>query len=209
MWFAPKIATGDRRADAARSFAAPSAAPRGSSPASSTETVFFLLLSPIMWFGHTLFLAGLVRPGDRLDRPGARRSHRAVGDAAQAAVAAHRCSAGVCILILAVTVPAAIPYALFIAGGPALSIPLAVFTARPRVGRALRASASAGCRRKPRRRSRWPRWRCPRSSGRRARGLDMLDNASHRTRGRCDRWASIMAARAATRRDGPRSTRNS
>ena len=25
-----------------------------------TETIFFLLLSPIMWFGHTLFLAGLL-----------------------------------------------------------------------------------------------------------------------------------------------------
>jgi membrane glycosyltransferase len=34
-----------------------------------------------------------------------------------------------------VTHPSAIPYALFIAGGLALSVPLAVFTALPRVGR--------------------------------------------------------------------------
>ena len=39
--------------------------------------------------------------------------------------------------MLAFTVPAAIPYALFIAGGPALSIPLAVITSWPSVGRAL------------------------------------------------------------------------
>jgi len=34
-------------------------------------------------------------------------------------------------------VPAAVPYALFIAGGPALSIPLAVISSWPAVGRAL------------------------------------------------------------------------
>jgi len=42
-----------------------------------------------------------------------------------------------CILILAFTVPSAITYALFIAGGPALSIPLAVVTSWPGVGRAM------------------------------------------------------------------------
>ena len=41
------------------------------------------------------------------------------------------------IAILAATHPSAIPYALFLAGGPALSIPFAVITARPGVGRAL------------------------------------------------------------------------
>jgi membrane glycosyltransferase len=42
-----------------------------------------------------------------------------------------------CILVLAFTVPSAILYALFIAGGPALAIPLAVMTSWPGVGRAL------------------------------------------------------------------------
>ena len=41
------------------------------------------------------------------------------------------------ISVLGLTVPSAIPYALFIAGGPLLSIPLAVITASPAVGRAL------------------------------------------------------------------------
>ena len=41
------------------------------------------------------------------------------------------------VIVLALTVPAAVPYALFIAAGPLLSIPLAVITARPRIGHAL------------------------------------------------------------------------
>jgi FkbM family methyltransferase len=39
--------------------------------------------------------------------------------------------------VLGLTVPAAIPYALFLAGGLVLSIPFAVLTAAPRLGRAL------------------------------------------------------------------------
>jgi membrane glycosyltransferase len=39
--------------------------------------------------------------------------------------------------ILAATVPAAIPYALFIAAGPLLSVPLAILTSLPGAGRAL------------------------------------------------------------------------
>ena len=39
--------------------------------------------------------------------------------------------------VLAATHPAAIPYALFLAGGPALAIPLAMSTALPALGNAL------------------------------------------------------------------------
>jgi membrane glycosyltransferase len=41
------------------------------------------------------------------------------------------------LIVLAATHPSAIPYALLLAGGPALSIPLAVITAMPAVGTAL------------------------------------------------------------------------
>jgi len=41
------------------------------------------------------------------------------------------------VLLLAVAAPAALPYALLIAAGPLLSIPLAVVTASPALGRAL------------------------------------------------------------------------
>ena len=58
MWFAPKIATvldvltrpALRRAFGGTTRFLASVA---------TETVFFILLSPIMWVCHTLFLAGL------------------------------------------------------------------------------------------------------------------------------------------------------
>jgi membrane glycosyltransferase len=41
------------------------------------------------------------------------------------------------VLLLAIAAPAALPYALLIAGGPLLSIPLAVATASPALGKAL------------------------------------------------------------------------
>ena len=90
-----------------------------------------------MWVGHTLFLAGLVL-GRRLGWSGQARDDHAVrwSDAAWQ-LWPHTLLGWSCILILAATVPSAIPYALFIAGGPALSIPLAVVTSWPGVGRAL------------------------------------------------------------------------
>jgi len=136
MWFAPKIATvldvvsrpALRRSfgGAARFIASTIA-----------ETVFFLMLSPVMWFGHTMFLAGLVL-GRKIGWGGQARDDHAVpwSDAARQ-LWPHTVLGWSCILVLAFTVPAAIPYALFIAGGPALSIPLAVVTSWPAVGRAL------------------------------------------------------------------------
>ena len=103
-----------------------------------TETIFFLLLAPIMWFAHTLFLARLLAGRSvGWGRAGARRPSGAVVAGGAAVVAAH--AAGRCrrVGLLALTVPAAIPYALFVAGGPLLSIPLAVVTASPALGRAM------------------------------------------------------------------------
>jgi membrane glycosyltransferase len=42
--------------------------------------------------------------------------------------------------VLAISAPSAIPYAFLLAGGPLLSIPLAVATASPALGRALIAA---------------------------------------------------------------------
>jgi membrane glycosyltransferase len=136
MWFAPKIATvldvvsrpALRRAfGGTLRFVASVVA----------ETIFFLMLSPIMWFGHTVFLTGLVL-GKRLTWGGQARDDHSVpwADAARQ-LWPHTLLGWSCILLLAFTVPSAIPYALFIAGGLALSIPLAVITSWPRVGRAL------------------------------------------------------------------------
>ncbi len=136
MWFAPKIATVldvVSRPALRRSFGG-----AGRFIASTiTETIFFLMLSPIMWVGHTMFLAGLVL-GRRLGWGGQARDDHSVpwSDAARQ-LWPHTLLGWTCILVLAFTVPAAIPYALFIAGGPALSIPLAVITSWPSFGRAL------------------------------------------------------------------------
>ena len=109
----------------------------GSSLSTITETIFFLMLSPIMWFGHTMFLTGLVL-GRTIGWGGQARDDHSVPwrDAARQ-LWPHTLLGWSCILVLAFTVPSAIPYALFIAAGPALSIPLAVISSWPSVGRAL------------------------------------------------------------------------
>ncbi len=136
MWFAPKIATAIdvlARPELCRAFGG---AVRFLASA-LMETAFFLLLSPILWFCHTLFLARLLLG-------------RAIGWGAQArddhevplGLATRKLwpptLAGVGTLaLLAMTVPAAIPYACLVAAGLALAIPFAVLTAAPAFGRAL------------------------------------------------------------------------
>jgi membrane glycosyltransferase len=143
MWFAPKIATVldvVSRPALRRSFGG---ATRFIA-STVTETIFFLMLSPIMWVGHTMFLTGLVL-GRKLGWGGQARDDHAVpwSDAARQ-LWPHTLLGWSCILVLAFTVPAAIPYALFIAGGPALSIPLAVITSWPSVGRMLMRAGIGG-----------------------------------------------------------------
>jgi len=136
MWFAPKIATVIdvlTRAEARRAFG-------GSARFLSSvaaETVFFLLLSPIMWFGHTVFLGGLLI-GRAVGWSGQTRDDHAVPWSLALRKLWPQTLLGLaCLGMLAATAPAAIPYALLLAGGLALAIPLAVVTASPAVGRAL------------------------------------------------------------------------
>jgi membrane glycosyltransferase len=136
MWFAPKIATVldvlTRRA-LRRAF--------GGTirflASVVSETIFFLLLSPIMWFSHTLFLAGLPF-GKVVGWIGqVRDDHTVPWSAAWHQFWPHTLLGVSCVALLAVTHPSAIPYALLIAGGPLLAVPLAVFTAVPRLGTTL------------------------------------------------------------------------
>jgi membrane glycosyltransferase len=100
-----------------------------------TETLFFILLSPIMWVCHTLFLAG-VPFGKVIGWIGqVRDDHTVSWTMAWHQLWPHTAIGVASLAILAVTHPAAIPYALLIAGGPALAVPLAVITARPGVGK--------------------------------------------------------------------------
>jgi membrane glycosyltransferase len=135
MWFAPKIAT---IIDVLTRPKLRSAFGGGVRFVANvvTETVFFLMLSPIMWFGHTVFLTGLLF-GRTIGWIGQTRDDHAVPWSAAARQLWPQSLLGwASIGLLAVTHPSAIPYALFIAGGLALSIPLAVVTAWPAVGRA-------------------------------------------------------------------------
>jgi membrane glycosyltransferase len=104
------------------------------------ETIFFLLLSPIMWFSHTLFIASLA-VGGSVGWGGQTRDGHAVPFGLAASRLWPQTALGcACLAALAVAAPAVIPVALLIAGGLALAIPLCVITADPAIGiAALRA----------------------------------------------------------------------
>ena len=98
------------------------------------EIAFMMLLSPIMWAGHTFFLIRLAL-GRGIGWGGqARDDHKVPIAYAARNLWPHTLLGLACIAVLAATHPAAIPFALYIAAGPALAIPLAVLTALPSVG---------------------------------------------------------------------------
>jgi membrane glycosyltransferase len=145
MWFAPKIATvidAMTREKARYRY--------GGGPLFlinvAVETVFFLMLSPIMWLAHTMFLMSLLF-GSGVGWGGQARDDHAVPlSLATARLWPQTALGWACIAALAVWAPVAIPYALLIAGGLALAVPLCVVTANRAVGAAL---ARAGIGRLP------------------------------------------------------------
>jgi membrane glycosyltransferase len=99
--------------------------------------VFVVLLAPIMWTSHTLFLLRLLS-GRTLDwGVQARHDHEVPWSLAFRQFWPQTLVGLPPVLLLAIAAPPAIPYSLLIAGGPLLSIPLAVVTAAPALGRAL------------------------------------------------------------------------
>jgi membrane glycosyltransferase len=133
MWFAPKIASAIDillRPELRRAFGG-----TGLFIISfAIETVYSILLCPILWFGHTLFLAGLLF-GREIGWLGQTRDDHAVPFTLALQNLWPHTLLGCAVLgLLAVTQPAAIPYALFLAGGPALAIPFAMMTAWPWLG---------------------------------------------------------------------------
>lgn len=133
MWFAPKIATVLdvlTRSSLRQAF--------GGAARFLTsvffETIFFILLSPIMWVSHTMFLAGLPF-GRTVGWIGQLRDdHRIPWAAAVRYFWPHALIGWSAIAVLGLTHPGAIPYALLIAAGPAFAIPFAVLTSVPAVG---------------------------------------------------------------------------
>jgi membrane glycosyltransferase len=99
------------------------------------ETVYSILLCPILWFGHTVFLTGLLF-GREIGWIGQTRDDHAVPfTLALRYLWPHTLLGCAALGLLTTTQPAAIPYALLLAGGPALAIPFAVMTASPWLGR--------------------------------------------------------------------------
>jgi membrane glycosyltransferase len=98
------------------------------------ETVYSILLCPILWFGHTIFLTGLLF-GREIGWIGQVRDDHAVPFAlALRNLWPHTLLGCAALSALAMTQPAAIPYMLFLAGGLALAIPFAMITAWPLLG---------------------------------------------------------------------------
>ena len=102
--------------------------------------VFVVLVAPIMWASHTLFLAQLLLGRTVGWGAQARDDHEVPWSLAARHFWPQTLIGLAPVLLLAATAPSTIPYALFIAGGPLLSIPLAVLTASPALGRALIAA---------------------------------------------------------------------
>jgi membrane glycosyltransferase len=99
------------------------------------EAVYSILLCPILWFGHTIFLSGLLLGRD-IGWIGQTRDDHAVSlTQAVQSLWPHTLLGCAALGILATTQPGALPYAFFLAGGPALSIPFAMITAWPSLGR--------------------------------------------------------------------------
>ena len=133
MWFSPKIASAIdilMRPELRRGFGG-----AGLFITSyAVETVYSILLCPILWFGHTIFLTGLLF-GREIGWIGQTRDDHAVPfTLALRNLWPHTMLGCAALGLLAVTLPAAVPYALFLACGPALAVPFAMMTAWPRLG---------------------------------------------------------------------------
>jgi membrane glycosyltransferase len=99
--------------------------------------VFEILLSTAMWASHTIFLIRLLFGRTVGWGAQARDDHQVEWGYAARHLWPQTLIGLVPLLLLAFTAPSAIPYALLLAAGPLLSIPLAVVTSWPGVGRAL------------------------------------------------------------------------
>jgi len=133
MWFAPKIATALDillRPDQRREFG-------GTALFVANywiELVYSILLVPVLWFGHTIFLVRLLL-GREIGWIGQTRDDHTVPlSLAFRTLWPHTLFGVAALAALAATRPAAIPYEAFLAAGLALSIPFAIVTAWPRVG---------------------------------------------------------------------------
>jgi membrane glycosyltransferase len=102
--------------------------------------LFVLLLAPISWSSHTFFLGRLLLGRTMAWGAQLRDDHAVPWRLALAHLWPQTLLGLAPVALLAATVPSALPYALLIAGGPLLAIPLAVATASSAMGRWLIAA---------------------------------------------------------------------
>jgi membrane glycosyltransferase len=136
MWFAPNIATAVDVLTNAKQRRLFGGGVRFAASFAIT-VVFVLLLTPISWASHTLFLGRLLLGRTIVWSEQSRDDHVVPWSLALQQLWPQTIMGLAPIVLLAATAPSAVPYALFIAMGPLVSIPLAVATASPVVGRAL------------------------------------------------------------------------
>jgi membrane glycosyltransferase len=134
MWFSPKIATFIDlllRPDARRAFGG-----GGRITVNFViETVYSILLCPILWISHTIFLVGLLF-NHEIDWIGQVRDDHAVPfKLALSSLWPQTLVGCIAIGMVSATQPAALPYVLFLASGPALAVPFAMLTAWGPLGR--------------------------------------------------------------------------
>ncbi len=134
MWFSPKIATFIDlllRADAREAFGG-----GGCIVANFViETIYSVLLCPILWISHTIFLVGLLFDREIGWIGQVRDDHAVSFKSALSALWPQTLLGWVSIGLVSVTQPSGLPYVLFLAAGPAMAIPFAILTSWPALGR--------------------------------------------------------------------------
>jgi membrane glycosyltransferase len=136
MWFAPKIATVADILTRAPARAAFGGTLRFSASV-AVETIVFVLLSSIMWVGHTLLMIRRPFGGGVGWAAQIRDDHHVPLAHAIRMFWPHTLLGLGALTILGCSHPATLPYALFLAAGPALSIPLAWVSSHPAAGSVL------------------------------------------------------------------------
>jgi membrane glycosyltransferase len=101
------------------------------------ETVFAFLLTPIMAFGHTIFMIGLAFGQSIGWKPQNRDDHAVPFTYALMALWRHWLAGILAFVFMIFVWPGAIPIMLLLMGGLALCVPMAVITASPALGRFL------------------------------------------------------------------------
>jgi membrane glycosyltransferase len=101
------------------------------------QALFVILLQPIMWFSHSMFLSRLLIGRTVGWSVQVRKDHVVPFADALNQFWPQTLAGAAVITALALSVPSAIPYALLMAGGLLFSAPLAVVTALPQVGHAM------------------------------------------------------------------------